>query len=103
MMRRLEYLGQTYFHQDWDAEASTPLGAIENFRIDESSEAVRGLRDDIASTLSRGPSEELLEDIWDRTGAVWDPRLAGWSSYRGWFEAMLRVLSGGSAEAVEQP
>ncbi|PJI85528.1 contact-dependent growth inhibition system immunity protein [Luteimicrobium subarcticum] len=92
-MGRLGYLGQNYFHQDWDLWGPTPTNVLERFRRQETESLVEATRDEVASILSSHPDGEALEALWDGTGAAWDPVLARWGTYREWFEEIRRVLS----------
>lgn len=92
-MQRLRYLARTYFHQDCDTEAPTPLGVVELFRADETDEAVRELLTDIETAISAARSDEALEEIWLRQcGAMYNPTSDG-LTFREWFESMRTVLS----------
>ena len=93
-MDQLEYLAQTYFHPDWDLEATTAVGVLVNFLRDEPTEDVAALVRELTRILSTSPSEEELHDIWlRRSGALWDPTSGGWQTYREWFDTMLKVVS----------
>lgn len=93
-MDQLEYLARAYFHPDWDVEASTPTGVMENFVRDEPSEDVAQLGDELASLLSAHPTEDELRAVWQhKCGASWDPVMAGWGTHLQWFRAMLAAVS----------
>ena len=91
-MQRLRYLARTYFHQDYDIEAPTPLGVVEAFRADETDVAVAELLADIEEVLATAKTEEDLEDIWLRQcGSMYNPKTDG-QTLRAWFESMRSVL-----------
>lgn len=91
-MQRLRYLAGTYFHQDYDTEAPTPLGVVEMFRADETDQAVAELLTDIETAISGDRSDEALEEIWLRQcGAMYDPGTDG-LTFREWFESMRSAL-----------
>ncbi|MFC8732683.1 contact-dependent growth inhibition system immunity protein [Luteimicrobium sp. NPDC057192] len=92
-MRRLRYLAQNYFHQDWDLDAPTPVGVLEVFRKEETPGSVAELRTEIQAILGTDPSESVLRDTWNRAGADWDPEVTKWGTYREWFDAMLTTVS----------
>ncbi|GMA25744.1 hypothetical protein GCM10025864_35030 [Luteimicrobium album] len=92
MRDTLIYLAETYFHQDWDLNAPTPLGVLQSFKESEATETVGSLRADVQSLLAGDPTEERLRDIWFHQGrADWDPTRHGWTTFREWFEAVLRT------------
>ncbi|MFD6177613.1 MULTISPECIES: contact-dependent growth inhibition system immunity protein [unclassified Isoptericola] len=85
-------MARTYFHQDYDVEAPTPLGVVEVFRSDEAAATVQELRSDIEAALSANSDEDALEDLWLRQcGSMYDPTVDG-VSFRDWFTSMLSVL-----------
>ncbi|MGC5166718.1 contact-dependent growth inhibition system immunity protein [Luteimicrobium sp. DT211] len=92
-MQQLRRLAHLYFHQDWDLEADTPVEALANFRRDENVDRVGVLRAELVEILSSNPSEPELEEVWDRSGAAWDPQIAGWGTYREWFDTILKAVS----------
>ncbi|MGC5166717.1 contact-dependent growth inhibition system immunity protein [Luteimicrobium sp. DT211] len=93
IVKRLRYLARSYFHQDWDIEAPTPVGVVVVFRDQEVPEVVEELRQDLQAVLASHRSEDALAEIWDRCGADWDPQIAQLGSYREWFDAMLKAVS----------
>lgn len=91
MFDQLRKLAEAYFHQDYDLEASSPLGVIRLFRDQESKGAVAELESDI-ETLVRSHTEQQIDDLWAETWyAAYDPGDDG-MSYREWFERVLEVL-----------
>jgi hypothetical protein len=92
-MDTLFYLAETYFHQDWDLNAPTPLGVVEAFRDREADGTVQGLRSDLEGLLAADPTEDSLRVLWLKRGrADWNPTTDGWENFRAMFDAMFDVV-----------
>ncbi|MFE5894823.1 contact-dependent growth inhibition system immunity protein [Streptomyces sp. NPDC056462] len=93
MYPHISYLAQSYFHQDFDLEAETPLGVVQVFRDGESADTVEALRAEIVALLESEPTEEALANIWlDEAGAEYDPRFEG-VTLRDWLRSMAETLT----------
>jgi hypothetical protein len=88
----LAYLARTYFHEDFDIEAESPLGVVEKFAIRERAEYSRELLGELNSLRDRGVSEEQAKRIWlDECGAYYEPDSDG-INYVQWFEQIIDLL-----------
>lgn len=83
MRQTLLYLAETYFHQDWDLNAPTPVGVLEEFSRSETAETVASLRSDVEAILADDLTEDQLRNLWLRQGrSDWDPTRHGWATFR---------------------
>lgn len=91
-MDTLEYLGSTYFHQDYDVYAPTPIGVVEKFRDVEYDGTVQDLIGDLDTVINAEMAESELEEIWlRRCGSMYNPTSSG-MTFKAWFELMRSVL-----------
>lgn len=89
----IKYLARTYFHQDYDIEAPTPLGVVRTFPELEVPATVKELADEVRELL-RDSDDEAMRALWlDTYGAQYDPRDDG-MTYREWFTRVLEILEG---------
>ena len=90
----INYLGETYFHQDYDLEASEPLGVVRNFMGATDEDTISSLRREIVRLLAEVQDEDALAHRWITTAdSSYDPRDDG-ITLREWFESVVRVLDG---------
>ncbi|WP_395245512.1 contact-dependent growth inhibition system immunity protein [Agromyces sp. MMS24-K17] len=90
---RLAYLGQGYFHPDYDLEADEPFGVVAKFRRLEAEGTTAQLRSELREILAAGHSEDELARLWiDVADSYYDPRNDG-ISLQSWFENMLAAIS----------
>ena len=90
-MDQLRYLAESYFHQDYDLDADTPLDLIREFRESEPASDVAELVADVQRLL-RVSDEAVLRETWiNHFRASYEPDRDG-MSYREWFERVLEVL-----------
>ena len=91
---KIRYLAGTYFHADYDLEASEPLGVVRNFFNAVDDETVSELRREIVRVLSETKNDDELADLWLMRGdAYYDPRHDD-LSLREWFASIVDVLDG---------
>ena len=91
-MQEIRYIASTYFHQDYDLEAATPLGVVVKYKEAESDSTVNGLRCEIVQLLAGGGDEGNLAIAWLKTaGAAYDPRSDG-MTLKAWFSDMFNIL-----------
>ncbi|GAA4554709.1 contact-dependent growth inhibition system immunity protein [Amycolatopsis samaneae] len=85
-------LMDSYFHQDYDLDAETPIGVVEYFVRENPPEYGRGLADEIEALFAAGLDEEMAKRIWNGDGrANYDPTADG-ISYLSWFTQMRDFL-----------
>ncbi|KQR10455.1 contact-dependent growth inhibition system immunity protein [Cellulomonas sp. Leaf334] len=90
----ISYFGAAYFHQDYDLEASEPLGVVRNFAGSVNEETISSLRREIVRLLADAQDEDALAHRWiNEADSYYDPRDDG-ISLRDWFESVVRVLDG---------
>ncbi|GAA4714450.1 contact-dependent growth inhibition system immunity protein [Promicromonospora umidemergens] len=93
-MEELRYLGSTYFHADYDLEASAPIEVVRKFRASEGEGTISGLRREIVGLLAQMSDDAVLDAAWlTAAGAAYDPRRDGVTT-RDWLESILSVLDG---------
>jgi hypothetical protein len=93
MYASISYIASSYFHQDFDLEADTPIGVVKVFRDSEDPEMAEDLQAEIITLLGANPSEEDLSKIWlVDGGADYDPRSSG-ITLRDWLMNIAEVLS----------
>ncbi|WP_192810033.1 contact-dependent growth inhibition system immunity protein [Actinomadura rudentiformis] len=93
MYKELKYLAQAYFHQDYDLEASSPIGAIHNFVRDEPREIRVVLAAEVEALLASSPEASQFRALWvDEWAAAYAPS-ADTEAWRAWFEDVLRILT----------
>jgi hypothetical protein len=67
-----------YFHEDWRLEASSDREIVSRFRSSNATDEVTAVREDLASLLGAGLSEdELRHLILDEWMVCYDPSLEG--------------------------
>lgn len=87
-------LGQSYFHQDFDLEADTPIAIAVRFGRAAAPETVEALRTEIASILDSDRDEDAVAKIWlEEAEAYYDPRADGISP-RDWLRQLAQALTG---------
>ena len=88
------YLAETYFHQDYDLEAETPLGVVQNFLDGSGEEDAWELRRALVRLLSEPGGDARLAEAWlVKGGAEYDPRRDG-VSLREWFQSIIDLVDG---------
>ncbi|KMS88039.1 MULTISPECIES: contact-dependent growth inhibition system immunity protein [Streptomyces] len=94
MHTQITYLASSYFHQDYDLEADSPLGVVELFRESEEPATAQALAAEITTLLaSPDATEDRLAEIWlDEAQAAYDPRRDG-VSVRDWLSQVAGALS----------
>ena len=92
VLKRIRYVAEAYFHQDWLSDAQTPDRALLNLRSDEAPVVVAQVIADVTTAFTL-LTDEQLGHLWiEELGAYYDP-VADGLSYREWFELMLEILS----------
>ena len=82
----------SYFHQDYDLEAETPLGVVENFLEESDARSVVELRRELTRLLAGAAGEAQLVQEWLGDGcASYDPRRDG-LSMRDWYRAIIGLM-----------
>jgi hypothetical protein len=100
---QLRHLALAYFHQDFDLEASTPLGVVSLFVSGESSAVVQELASEIRSVLASSLTDTEIREIWiNKYGASYDPMADG-IEYRRWFAEILEILNPSLCQLILQP
>lgn len=90
----LRELGQSYFHQDFDLEADTPVAVAALFGRVAAPETVEALRTEIASILDSDLDEDAVAHIWlEESEAYYDPRADGITP-RDWLWQLAQALTG---------
>lgn len=96
----MTYLATSYFHQDYQLEADTPIGVVAKFLEDEGGGAGRELLSDVQSILDCDLDDDSIGEIWlVMCGASYDPTRDG-MTHRQWMERVAEFLIselGGSA------
>ena len=93
MYTNISYIAQSYFHQDFDVEADTPLGVVAAFRDSEPAAVVEALRAEIVALLESDSTEEDLAKIWlDDADSQYDPETDG-ITVRDWLLGMAEALT----------
>lgn len=84
----------SYFHQDYDLEADTPLGVVENFLEASDARSTAELRRELAQLLADAAGEAQLVQEWLGDGrSSYDPRCDG-LSMREWYRAIIDLMDG---------
>ncbi|MBE1577703.1 contact-dependent growth inhibition system immunity protein [Amycolatopsis roodepoortensis] len=82
----LGYLA-TYFHQDYDLEAGSPIGVVKKFTDDELVEYSRELLVELETLKAAGLTEGQARKLWrDDYNAMYEPDIDGGISYLEWFD-----------------
>ena len=82
----------SYFHQDYDLEAETPLGVVEDFLEDSDARRIAKLRSEVEKILVGTADEAQLVQAWLKDGdASYDPRRDG-LSMREWYRAIIGLI-----------
>ena len=85
------YLAQSYFHQDYDLLAPTPLDLVRMFVAKEHPATTNQLRQELDQLIAEDASEEDIRALWMGTArSSFDPTRHG-SSYREWLRQMREV------------
>lgn len=93
MWEQLTYLGEAYFHQDFDLEDPTPIDSVRRFMDSATADEVSSLRSEVLEVVSDHLSEHQLKHLWLQVArSSYDPARDG-LSYQEWFGQMSRVLS----------
>lgn len=90
---QLRHFARAYFHQDWDLEAPTALGVVQNFKANVHPDVTAALTSEIRSILDSGMTDDEIGDLWLKTcRAEYLPSADG-MTYRSWLAAVMDVLS----------
>jgi contact-dependent growth inhibition (CDI) system CdiI-like immunity protein len=89
---QLSYLAQAYFHQDYGAEASTPLDVVREFRDNERPQVTDALVAEIRAILDSGMTEAQVGEIWLNSYRAYYESAADGISYRAWLAVMVDIL-----------
>ncbi|MFJ9029475.1 contact-dependent growth inhibition system immunity protein [Streptomyces sp. NPDC102274] len=88
----LRSLAGSYFHQDFDTEADTPIGVVEVFRDNEATETVEKAASEITEILDSGMSDEEIVTMWlGDFRAYYDPRYDDITG-REWLTTVREIL-----------
>lgn len=94
MSDQLSYLAASYFHEDYDLEAPTPLDVIRVFALNEPREDVQQLAEEVRSLIASRSEAELKEAWLNTYDAYYEPDRRDGMTYRQWFEQVLEILEG---------
>jgi len=98
----LNYLGSSYFHQDYDLEAPTPAALVKRFAEEEEPDYAQILVDELRSMLASGVSESMARDMWLRDAeASYDPASEG-KSYLSWLNEVVTIVETVLAEKRQE-
>lgn len=88
----LNYLGQSYFHEDYDLDAPTPGALVEKFARDEDGDYVQILVDELQPILASGIEEWEARHMWLRDAhARYDPARDG-KLYIDWLNEVVAIV-----------
>ena len=89
----LSYLGHSYFHEDYDVEASSPLGVVEKFVDNEIVEYPLMLLAELDGLKKKGITEEEARNLWlVECGAYYEPDVHDGLTYLDWFDQIRDLL-----------
>jgi hypothetical protein len=89
----ITYLANSYFHQDFRIEASSPRAVVQRFIDEEDRRALISLSREISEILESGIYEQEAREIWMvRSRSAFDPQVEGWTCIE-WFRIILEMLN----------
>lgn len=88
----LNYLGSSYFHQDFDLDADSPIALVEVFAVEDGLQSVQIFYVELAEILASGLDEDGARKLWmDDAGSQYDPADDG-VRYLEWLRRVLVVV-----------
>lgn len=92
-MKKISYLAEGYFHQDFDAEFGSPDAVLRGFCEKEPASEIARLLAAINEALGSTMNESELQQLWDpRDISSYEPSDEG-RTYREWFAHIRDVLT----------
>lgn len=89
----IKYLATSYFHQDYQLEADSPIGIIDTFIESENAQTSRELLLEISSRFDEGMTEDEARVLWvANSGSSFDPASSG-ESCLGWLRRVRDLLA----------
>jgi hypothetical protein len=88
----LAYFFGCYFHQDWDLEANTWQGVVQNFLNGEHPDYVKAATTQLGQLLSMNLDEKALEEALDELGNFRSPAP---QTYGAWLNELHWLLRRG--------
>ena len=88
----LNYLGQGYFHEDYDLEAESPSALVRRFAYEEKRQYVQLMENELSEILDKELTESAAEILWLHDAqAMYDPARDG-KTYLGWLREILQIV-----------